>query len=390
MSKPHNHDWARLSPTEMLNHLGNWVGPISGDDDEFVHGMKALATKQHDLTPAQRDQVTRILTKLEPEMAEGLAPLFMNLKKEEDVKENKYQMKHIRLFEHFVGEAMSDNAIQKKIAEINAMIAKAKDADGDLIGVIDKTSTWEAPMYYKPLSYKNGVLYIEYEEYTGRKNEVHKEKIGKSRMELDGIPTLNNIAKMYRAALKKNNISLDELQELTEDDRSHYSHIKDLDEPRPRMVPAPKPEFSIKSAGAKHWDLYLQDQASDVIIDKYGLERGLKNWDYLIGQGGAMFAASAQIASEKMQMLKDLGELDSYGTDDYFKRSYFDIWKEWKAMKTGKPVPPVITVAKPKMISTPPAVAMKADQDTAQKPVLQHHITPRGTRRGPLLTYPRN
>jgi hypothetical protein len=176
-------------------------------------------------------------------------------------------------------------------------------------------------------------------------------------------------------------------KELSEDDRSHYSHVKDLDEPRPRMAPAPKPEFSIKSAGAKHWDLYLQDQASDVIIDKYGLERGLKNWEYLIGQGGAMFSASAQIASEKMQMLKDLGELDAYGTDDYFKRSYFDIWKEWKAMKTGKPVPPVITVAKPKLTSvTPPKDSTPIPTPT--KP-LQHHITPRGTRRGPLLTYPR-
>jgi hypothetical protein len=39
-------------------------------------------------------------------------------------------------------------------------------------------------------------------------------------------------------------------------------------------------------------------------------------------------------------MLKDLGILDSYGKDggerNYFERSYFDIWKEWKeAMKSG-------------------------------------------------------
>lgn len=117
-------------------------------------------------------------------------------------------MKHIKLFESFLNEGLSDSAIQKKVADINAMIAKAIDKEGDPIGIIDKSSTWEAPCFYKPIVFKNGGLNIEYEEYTGRsKNEIHKDKIKKADMELDGIPTLNTIARLYKAALKKNNIA---------------------------------------------------------------------------------------------------------------------------------------------------------------------------------------
>jgi hypothetical protein len=107
-----------------------------------------------------------------------------------------------------INEAFSEKIIQKKVAEINKMISLAINSDGDAIEVIDKSSTWEAPMKYKPIKYSNGGLYIEYEEYTGHgKPAIKKERINKSNMELDGIGTLNNIAKMYRSALKKHGIS---------------------------------------------------------------------------------------------------------------------------------------------------------------------------------------
>ncbi len=113
---------------------------------------------------------------------------------------------------------VSDNMIAKKVAEINDLIAKAIDEDGDKIGVVDRTGTWQSTMYYKPIVYRNGALFIEYEEEAGRyPKEINKERINKSNMELDGIPTLNNIAKMYRYALKKANISLNEEQV-----KSHY------------------------------------------------------------------------------------------------------------------------------------------------------------------------
>lgn len=126
-------------------------------------------------------------------------------------------------------------------------------------------------------------------------------------------------------------IKLFESFDLNESDKDHYKHIKDIDEPRPRYVPTPKPSASMMaSEGSKYFNLYLQDQASDVFIDKYGYDRGLQNWNYMLDQSsGAMFAASSKIANEKLQMLRDLDILQEYGKD-YFKESYFKLWKEWK------------------------------------------------------------
>lgn len=128
-------------------------------------------------------------------------------------------------------------------------------------------------------------------------------------------------------------------KEMNEDsEKDRYSNkIKDVDEVRPRMAPAPKTDGMMASQGSKYFDLYLQDEASYVCVDKYGYTKGIANWEWMINQSsGAMFAATAKIANEKYKMLKDLGELDGYGKD-YFKRSYFDIWKEWKEwMKMGQ------------------------------------------------------
>jgi len=128
-------------------------------------------------------------------------------------------------------------------------------------------------------------------------------------------------------------------KEINEDsDKDRYAKkIKDIEEVRPRMAPAPKTDGMMASQGSKYFDLYLQDEASDVCVDKYGYVKGIANWEWMIGQSsGVMFAATAKIANEKYKMLKDLGLLEEYGKD-YFKRSYFDLWKEWKEfMKSGK------------------------------------------------------
>lgn len=120
-------------------------------------------------------------------------------------------------------------------------------------------------------------------------------------------------------------------------DKDRYARtVKDLDDVRPRMAPAPKPAGMMASEGTKYFDLYLQDQASYIMCDKYGYEKGILNWEYVLGKSsGAMFAASAEIVNQKLQMLRDLGILQEYGKD-YFKRSYFDLWKEWKSANSGK------------------------------------------------------
>lgn len=98
-----------------------------------------------------------------------------------------------------------ESKIQKKVDEVNSLIEKAIDKDGDPIMVVDKSGTWEEPMQYKPIVYKNGRLYFEYyEPYSGK---TQKEVVNKSNIEFDGYPMLLDIAKMYRSALKQKGIS---------------------------------------------------------------------------------------------------------------------------------------------------------------------------------------
>jgi hypothetical protein len=101
--------------------------------------------------------------------------------------------------------ASNDPKIEKIVAGINELISKAIDEDGDPIGVIDTTSTWEEPYVYSPIEYKNGALKITSKSVYGKDNEV--DTIRKSDIEIDGIPTLRNIMKMYKRVLKKNNIN---------------------------------------------------------------------------------------------------------------------------------------------------------------------------------------
>jgi hypothetical protein len=98
--------------------------------------------------------------------------------------------------------------IEKLVQDVNFLISKAYDSDGDPIGVIDSTSTWEEPYVYLPIEYSNGRLkIISYSLYNQNKKDV--DNISAANIEFDGIPTLQHIGKMYRKALKQNNIKED-------------------------------------------------------------------------------------------------------------------------------------------------------------------------------------
>lgn len=103
------------------------------------------------------------------------------------------------------GDKVSPTKLQKKVAEVNTLIAAALDSDGDPIGVVDTTGTWQAEMKYKPIVYKNGFVYIEYEEQGERKPNKERFKPSDS---YDAFETLNYIAKLYRKAIKKHGITL--------------------------------------------------------------------------------------------------------------------------------------------------------------------------------------
>ena len=94
-------------------------------------------------------------------------------------------------------------AIEKRVEDINAMIA---EANRNGISVIDTSSTWQTPMKYNQLKYSRGILYVTYKELDlyayakgrGMKWEKRSERYGAS----DVRYVLTDIARMYRRALK--------------------------------------------------------------------------------------------------------------------------------------------------------------------------------------------
>lgn len=104
----------------------------------------------------------------------------------------------------------NDPKVEKLVGVINKMITDAIDSDGDPIGVIDTSGTWEEPMIYSPIIYKNGVLKISSRSVYDTSGKPNTEVILKRNMEFDGIPTLLNIKKQYVKALKKKNNGLTE------------------------------------------------------------------------------------------------------------------------------------------------------------------------------------
>lgn len=105
------------------------------------------------------------------------------------------------------GVARNIPKIEKYVNQINDLISQAYDSDGDPIGVVDPTSTWEEPYIYEPIVYKNGALKI-----VSRSNyqpgKVNTDIVRSSDMEYEGIPTLQLLSRMYKKALKNKNKGL--------------------------------------------------------------------------------------------------------------------------------------------------------------------------------------
>lgn len=99
------------------------------------------------------------------------------------------------------GPAKNDPKVERVVQGINQLISKAIDTEGDPIGVIEPGTTWEEPYIYQPIEYTNGALRITKKSpYQGKPTT---EIILSRDMELDGLPTLRMIMKMYKAAIKK-------------------------------------------------------------------------------------------------------------------------------------------------------------------------------------------
>ena len=139
--------------------------------------------------------------------------------------------------------ATNDPKIQKLVDGINQLISQAKDSDGDPIGVVEPGSSWEEPEMYSPIEYRNGALKITTK--SPYKSIPSTDTISAGNMQLDGIPTLRLIMRMYKKAVKKTGQEaypekqdLDEIatditgfpkwRELSQDEKDHISKsVKD-------------------------------------------------------------------------------------------------------------------------------------------------------------------
>jgi len=99
------------------------------------------------------------------------------------------------------GPARNNPKIERLVAGINDLIAKAVDSDGDPVGVIEPGTTWEEPYMYYPIEYKNGQLKITSQSLYKNTPEVYT--ILSRNMEYEGIPTLRLIMRMYKKAIKQ-------------------------------------------------------------------------------------------------------------------------------------------------------------------------------------------
>jgi hypothetical protein len=95
--------------------------------------------------------------------------------------------------------------IQNLVNVANALIEKAVDTDGDPIGVVDTSGTWQEPDYYKSIEFDGKTLVIRSTSQTGGHKEVVDEYEGENLI-YDGIPSLQMIIRLYKKALKKHNI----------------------------------------------------------------------------------------------------------------------------------------------------------------------------------------
>ncbi|HMS91068.1 MAG TPA: hypothetical protein PKC87_02525 [Candidatus Absconditabacterales bacterium] len=100
-----------------------------------------------------------------------------------------------------ISEAPASNnpKVEKLVDGINHLISQAIE-DGEPVGVIWPGGTWDEPYIYQPIQYKNGQLKITSKSVYG--GEPETEVIRSRDIEVDGLPMLRTLTRMYKKAIK--------------------------------------------------------------------------------------------------------------------------------------------------------------------------------------------
>lgn len=142
---------------------------------------------------------------------------------------------------------------------------------------------------------------------------------------------------------------------------------------RPSKMKRPDISRMTKSATSYWRDLYIQDEARDILVDKYGKERGEKTFNGLVdSRGGAFYQAVTEIVMEKYKMLQELVNAgimtrEEAFTNNYFDHSYYAVWTEWMNEVVKKPYAHLI---KDKEEVKPTEVPVKVEPVIEKKPIL--------------------
>lgn len=100
------------------------------------------------------------------------------------------------------------NKIDRLVQLLNNLIEIAVDSDGDKIGIVDTSGTWEQPDYYNKVIWNGINLKISFT--SGYDTTILTDTIRKEYLETDGVETLNYLIRLYKKALKKNKTVLSE------------------------------------------------------------------------------------------------------------------------------------------------------------------------------------
>jgi hypothetical protein len=102
-----------------------------------------------------------------------------------------------------IGETKKATALEKRVAQVNELINQANKQG---LEVVDASSSWQAPMKYKPIKTSRGMIYVTYEKLDLYKYNKGRgtswEKISERWGKDDAKDILNDIARMYRKAIK--------------------------------------------------------------------------------------------------------------------------------------------------------------------------------------------
>lgn len=104
--------------------------------------------------------------------------------------------------------------------------------------------------------------------------------------------------------------------------------LDDIDERRPNKMKRPgMMRHDFAGRGGQRGYVYIQDEAEEVMQDKYGRERGTKLWQASINasQRGAMFKMADDVMKEKQWLIH---EMNVYPRT-YWDVSYYSLWKAW-------------------------------------------------------------